>query len=103
MAQSRKKKRKRKLSRLSRKLRKQRTYNKRLNQAGVLRSPAPPSPIPPPYISPLIDIPTPPPRSLSLPTPPPPDPLEARPERRQKRWPIPKQSKRVSFVDNLKK
>ena len=101
MAQSRKKKRK--LSRLSRKLRKQRTYNKRLNQAGVLRSPAPPSPIPPPYISPLIDIPTPPPRSLSLPTPPPPDPLETKPERTKKRWPIPKQSKRVSFVDNLKK
>ena len=101
MTQSRKKKRK--LSRLSRKLRKQRTINKRLNQAGVLRSPAPPSPIPPPRISPLIDMPTPPPRSLSLPTPPPSDPLKARPERTNKRWSIPKQSKRVSFVDNLKK
>lgn len=99
MTQSRKKKRK--LSRLSRKLRKQRYSNKRLNQAGVLRSPAPPSPIPPPYISPLIDMPTPPPRAFSLPTAPPPDPLEARPERTKKRWPS--QSKRVSFVDNLKK
>lgn len=99
MAQSRKKKRK--LSRLSRKLKKQRTINKRLNQAGVLRSPAPPSPIPPPYISPFIDMPIPPPRSLSLPTPPPPAPLKPRPERTKKRWPS--QSKRVSFADNLKK
>lgn len=101
MAQSRKKKRK--LSRLSSKLRKQRYSNKRFNQAGVLRSPAPPSPIPPPYISPLIDMPTPPPRSLSLPTAPPPAPLKARPSRTKKRWPILRQPKSVSFVDNLKK
>ena len=99
MAQSRKKKRK--LNRLSRRLRKQRYSNKRLNQAGVIRSPAPPSPIPPPYISPFIDMPIPPPRSLSLPTPPPPAPLKARPPRTTKRWP--RQSKRVSFADNLKK
>ena len=96
MAQSRK--HKRKLSRLSRKLRKQRTFNKRakgLNaffRSPIPPSPIPPSPIPPPRApSPLIPLPF-------LPIPPPPNPLTSRPTRRKKRWP-----RYVSFAENLKK
>ena len=94
MAQSRKKKRK--LSRMSRRLRKQRYSNKRLNRGKGIRSfsrsPIPPLPIPPPQVpSPLVPL-------LYLPIPPPPNPLEARPTRRKKRWP-----RYVSFAENLKK
>ena len=90
MAQSRK--HKRKLNRLSRKLRKQRTFNKRAKGFNAFfRSPIPPSPIPPPRApSPLIPLPF-------LPIPPPPNPLQARPTRRKKRWP-----RYVSFAENLK-
>ena len=96
MAHSRKKNRKRKLCSLSRKLRNQRTYNKRLNRGKGIRSfsrsPIPPLPIPPPQVpSPLVPL-------LYLPIPPPPNPLEARPTRRKKRWP-----RYVSFAENLKK
>ena len=92
MAQSRKKKRRRKLNSLSRKLRKQRTYNKRAKGFNAFsRSPIPPSPIPPPQApSPLMPLPF-------LPIPPPPNPLQARPTRRKKRWP-----RYVSFAENLK-
>ena len=94
MAQSRKKKRK--LSRMSRRLRKQRYSNKRLNRGKGIRSfsrsPIPPLHIPPPQApSPLVPL-------LYLPIPPPPNPLEARPTRRKKRWP-----RYVSFAENLKK
>lgn len=90
MAQSRK--HKRNLSRLSRKLRKQRTFNKRAKGLNAFfRSPTPPSPIPPPQApSPLIPLPF-------LPIPPPPNPLTSRPTRRKKRWP-----RYVSFAENLK-
>ena len=88
MAQSRNKKRRRKLSSLSRKLRKQRTYNKRAKGFNAFfRSPIPPSPIPPPQapspLMPLPFLPIPPPQAPSLPKlpasnlpiPPPPNPL----------------------------
>lgn len=91
MVQSRK--HKRKLRRLSRKLRKQRTFNKRAKGFNAFsRSPIPPSPIPPPQApSPLIPLPF-------LPIPPPPNPLTPRPTRRKKRWP-----RYVSFVESAKK
>lgn len=91
MAQSRK--HKRKLGRFSRKLRKQRTFNKRAKGFNAFsRSPIPPSPIPPPQApSPLIPLPY-------LPIPPPPNPIDSRPKRIKKRWP-----RYVSFAENANK
>lgn len=94
MPQSRK--HKRKLGRFSRKLRKQRHFNKRFSRGkGVKlfsRSPIPPSPIPPPKApSPLIPLPF-------LPIPPPPNPIDSRPKRIKKRWP-----RYVSFAENANK
>jgi hypothetical protein len=90
MAQSRKR------GRFSKKLRRQRSSNKRFNRGKGIKafipSPIPPSPIPPPQApSPLMPLPF-------LPIPPPPNPLVSRPTRKKKRWP-----KFVSFVENLKK
>lgn len=94
MVQSRKNKRK--VGRFSKKLRKQRSSNKRFSRAkgfkAFLPSPIPPSPIPPPKApSPLIPL-------SYLPIPPPPNPLSLRPKRNKKRW-----TRYVSFVENLNK
>ena len=94
-----------KLNRFSKKLKFMRHPNKIFTRGkGIrvfLRSPIPPSPIPPPN----PPSPIPPPRAPSpliplpyLPTAPPPNPIEDRPRRMKKRW-----RRNVSFAENVKK